>query len=157
MPYILKPIKGKFKLCLKSNPSICFSKKPITKEKAIKQRQAIAISEHKRAGKKEINIVKIPNNIYYKMVVKKIKELNLNPKLLKFSDDNKHKFIYDGVKFGALGYNDYLIYCYNAKIGNIDQSFADNKRKNYRARAKKVLLKHPNEITPAYLSYYVLW
>lgn len=53
MPYILKKTKDGFKVCLKSNPSRCFSKKGLPEERAKKQMQAIAISEHKEGGKRE--------------------------------------------------------------------------------------------------------
>lgn len=52
MPYILKQFKnGLYKVCLKKNPNTCFSKKPLTKETAIKQMKAIGMSESKRKKK----------------------------------------------------------------------------------------------------------
>jgi site-specific DNA-adenine methylase len=53
MPYILRKVKDGFKVCLKKEPSVCFSKKGLTKETAEKQMKAIAISEHKEGGKRE--------------------------------------------------------------------------------------------------------
>ena len=47
MPYQIKPVKGGFKVCKKDNPNKCFSKKPLTKKRAVKQVQAIIINEKK--------------------------------------------------------------------------------------------------------------
>lgn len=49
MPYIIKPSKeeGKkgYKVCKRDDPSRCFSQHPLSKERAIKQRTAIILSE----------------------------------------------------------------------------------------------------------------
>lgn len=47
MPYEIKKVKDGFKVCKKTNPSKCFSKKPLTKSKATKQMKAIIINEKK--------------------------------------------------------------------------------------------------------------
>jgi hypothetical protein len=54
MPYIIKPVtenheKG-FKVCKKTNPDKCFSNHPLPKERALKQRTAIILSELGRRG-----------------------------------------------------------------------------------------------------------
>lgn len=49
MPYEIKKVNGGFKVCKKDEPEKCFSKKPLTKETATKQRIAIIISEHSRS------------------------------------------------------------------------------------------------------------
>jgi hypothetical protein len=55
MPYILVPVteKGKkgYKVCKRDEPKRCFSKHPLAKDIAEKQKIAITISEIKR-GKK---------------------------------------------------------------------------------------------------------
>lgn len=48
MPYILKKVKDGYKVCKKDNPSECYSKKPLTEEKANKQRIAIILSEKQK-------------------------------------------------------------------------------------------------------------
>lgn len=53
MPYRLTKTKDGYKVCLKSNPSRCFSKKGLSKERAEAQMKAITISEHKQGGKRE--------------------------------------------------------------------------------------------------------
>jgi hypothetical protein len=52
MPYKLKKVLNGYKVCLEDDPSVCFSKKPIPKTRAIKQIKAISISEAKRKKKK---------------------------------------------------------------------------------------------------------
>jgi hypothetical protein len=48
MPYSLKKVSNGYKVCLTKNPSKCFSKKPLSKIKAIAQRKAIGLnSKHK--------------------------------------------------------------------------------------------------------------
>jgi hypothetical protein len=49
MPYILKEVGEGYKVCKKDNPKRCFSKDPIPKERAVKQRTAIILSEMGRS------------------------------------------------------------------------------------------------------------
>ncbi len=42
MPYVIKKVNKGYKVCKKDNTK-CFSKKPLTKTKAIKQMKAIGI------------------------------------------------------------------------------------------------------------------
>jgi len=48
MPYVLKSVDDGYKVCKKSDTSECFSKKPLSKEKARKQEVAIIMSEKKK-------------------------------------------------------------------------------------------------------------
>jgi hypothetical protein len=52
MPYIIKKVKGGFKVAKESKPSEVFSKRPLTKKTAIKQRIAIILSESGKKKKK---------------------------------------------------------------------------------------------------------
>jgi len=45
MPYIIKPINNGYKVCKKDEPNKCFSNKPLSKKRAIKQEKAIILSE----------------------------------------------------------------------------------------------------------------
>lgn len=45
MPYKIASFKYGFRVCKKDQPSVCFSKKPLTKKMALKQRTAINLSE----------------------------------------------------------------------------------------------------------------
>lgn len=48
MPYVLKKFKDGYKVCKKTNPKECYSKEPLTLEKAKKQRIAIILSEQRK-------------------------------------------------------------------------------------------------------------
>ena len=67
MPYIIKKVNNGYKLCLKRNPNQCFSNKPIPYENAVKQRKAIAISEHRGKGNKPLNL-----ELYNKIKTRKL-------------------------------------------------------------------------------------
>lgn len=45
MPYKIVPFKYGFRVCKATQPKVCFSKKPLTKKQAKKQRTAINLSE----------------------------------------------------------------------------------------------------------------
>lgn len=60
MPYKLKKLKDGYKVCKADDMNNCFSNKPITKKKAIRQMKAIGISESKKTGG---NIKKISNQL----------------------------------------------------------------------------------------------
>ena len=94
----------------------------------------------------------IPPEIYLEIARARADIEGYDPYLLNFSNDEKHKLMYDGVKFGATGYNDYILYYmfYNEDI-------ADIKRKNYRKRATNVMKQTNNPLSPASLSLKILW
>ena len=48
MLFYIKQVKNGYKVCLVEEPNKYFSKKPISKEKAIKQRKAIGMSEYRK-------------------------------------------------------------------------------------------------------------
>lgn len=48
MPYKIEPYGGGFRVC---DSNRCFSNKPLSKKKAVAQRIAISLSEHKKTGK----------------------------------------------------------------------------------------------------------
>jgi hypothetical protein len=56
MPYVITPVKEKgkkgYKVCKRDEPKRCFSKDPLPKERAEKQRTAIILSELGRSKKK---------------------------------------------------------------------------------------------------------
>ncbi len=51
MPYIVTKIKNGFKVCRMDKPSVCLSKKPLTKKMALKQEIAVRLSELRKAGR----------------------------------------------------------------------------------------------------------
>lgn len=95
-------------------------------------------------------------NKYLKIVKAQIKKYNLDPNLLKVCYDGKHKFEYDGIKFGSVINKDYIIYKLLEDQGEIDQGTSNKKRNAYRARAKDIYDKS-KKLSPSHLSYNILW
>lgn len=299
MPYIIKKVKGGFKVCKENNRIKCFSNKPLSKAQAIKQRQAIGISEggatptnkklyekiknevyeeqpkhslyrsariakeYKKAGgeyeedndKPPMNInkwfkqkwisindfmrgeivkcgasdtqkkfgeyplcrpLKIAELLTKKQMKKLIDEKNklkqeplltkkildtdkfnikltmsgtgnnkfmnqleaidykpgiylkdariiaakrgYNPKLLNFSDKPNKKLNYNGVNFGQVNYNDFLIYKHLERAGKIPKDAANKKMSSYRARATKIKGDWKDDIqSPNNLAINILW
>ena len=60
MPYEINKVKTGYKVCKKDNPKECFSKKGLTKNKAIKQMKAIIISENKKVKSGSGKTLKAP-------------------------------------------------------------------------------------------------
>jgi hypothetical protein len=98
----------------------------------------------------------IPFKTYIKLVIDKILDFGLDPKKLKLADDKKHKFDYDGIKFGSSINKDFLIYTILENMGEIDKGTANKKRNSYRARAKQIYEKS-KKLSPSALSYNILW
>jgi hypothetical protein len=299
MPYIIKKVNDGYKVCKKEDPKKCFSKKPLTKERAIKQRQAIGISEggaiptnkklyekiksevyedqpkhslyrsariakeYKKAGgeyeeddkKPDMNInkwfnqrwisindfvrgkiircgasdtqkkyreyplcrpLKIAELLTKQQMKKLIKEKDklkekplltkkvldtdkyniqstmsgagnrpfmkqleainykpaiylkdarliaskrgYNPKLLNFSDKPNKKLNYNGVNFGQVNYNDFLIYKHLERAGDIPKDTASKKMSSYRGRATKIKGDwKDNPESPNNLAINILW
>jgi hypothetical protein len=74
----------------------------------------------------------MPEKLYLKKAKAKAKAAGYDPKKLMLCDDGKHKLNYDGVKFGALGYGDHIIYSYLEKQGEVEKGTASKKRKVFR-------------------------
>jgi hypothetical protein len=51
MPYVVTKIKNGYKVCRMDKPSVCLSKKPLTKKMALKQEIAVRLSELRKAGR----------------------------------------------------------------------------------------------------------
>jgi hypothetical protein len=89
---------------------------------------------------------------YLRIVKENALENGYDPSKIKWANDGKHKLEYEGVKFGAMKYNDYILY--QIKEG---KEKALKMRTNYRKRAEKVMEETYNHLSPASLSFYVLW
>jgi hypothetical protein len=76
---------------------------------------------------------------------------------LELANDDIHKLNYNGVKFGAVGYQDQIILMNQSKEGKIPFEYVLKKIKGYRKRAYKVMKETNNKYSPASLSYYILW
>ena len=106
---------------------------------------------------KQLKGINLNPKKYLKMVKFVAENRGYNPDLIKFSDDGLHKFEYDGVKFGRVGYNDKIIYTWLEHNNILPDGTAEEKYLNYRKRAYNVMKKTNNKYSPASLSYYILW
>jgi len=98
------------------------------------------------------------NKLYLTIAKAKAENSGYNPELLTFSDDDIHKLDYDGVKFGRIGYNDFIIYAIKAYNKEITNEEAIKKRENYRARATKIKGNwKDNMMSPNNLALSILW
>lgn len=79
MPYFIKKVKDGFKVCKTEEPKQCFSKKPLTKTKAKKQKTAIILSELKGSSKLVGGLIPLFGRVGGKRLLKK-KILPLFPK-----------------------------------------------------------------------------
>lgn len=69
---------------------------------------------------------------YLKEAKKKAKKAGYDPKKLTLCKDGKHKLDYDGVKFGAVGYGDFILYKFLEKQGEVPKGTAAKKRRVFR-------------------------
>lgn len=153
MPYIIKPVNNGYKVCKRDEPNKCFSNKPLTKERAIKQEKAIILSELEGGS-----LYDIDEDLYMAVAKIKAEHTGYNPDLLEWADDDIHKLKYNGVKFGRKGYNDFIIYAIRANNGEITKEEALKHRKNYLARATKIKGKwKDNKESPNNLAINILW
>lgn len=106
---------------------------------------------------KQLSKFNITSKDYLKLAKYRAKKEGYNSSLLKLSDDNKHKLMYKGVKFGAVNYNDFILYSVLVVDGKISKEEAYKKRLNYRKRAFKVMNKTNDKFSPSALSYFILW
>ena len=82
MPYEIKSINKKFKVCKKSNPKECFSKKGLTKKKAEKQKIAIEINERKIGGRNTSGFTTRKWETYYVKFKNLMRKTGIDKKLI---------------------------------------------------------------------------
>jgi len=112
---------------------------------------------------KQLKENNITHDQYMKVARKAAKDNGYDPSKLQMSNDGKHKLYYDtqlsgnnekddAVHFGAIGYNDYIIY---TLTNNKD---ADKHREAYRARATNIKGDwKKNKYSPNNLAINILW
>lgn len=95
---------------------------------------------------------------YLRDVKAKAKAYGLDPKKLKFADDGIHKLDYDGVKFGRLGYGDFLLWKHEEKEGRVQKGFSLQKRKVFHNSHEKIKGNwKSNKVSPNNLALHILW
>lgn len=105
---------------------------------------------------KQLEEEDIEPNDYLGWAKERAEEKGLNPDELKFSDNKNKKLMYKKEHFGSVGNKDFLIYNFREWMGKDKEGTADKKRKNYKARAKKVYDKS-EKLSSSWLSYNITW
>jgi len=100
MPYTIKEVDKGYKVCKEDNPSKCFSEKPLTKTKAVKQLKAIGINENLEGSGQNDYVVAIPSydrpEILKEKTLKMVLIRNIKPeKIFIFVANDKEKEIYE--------------------------------------------------------------
>ena len=120
MPYILKKINNRYKVCKEADEDVCFSKKPLSKETAEKQKKAIILNET-QGGQSP------PQKELYKLYPSNLK--NKKWTLYYKQDGDKIK----KVSFGHPDYQDYTQHhdkerrkAYLERASNIKGNWKDN-------------------------------
>lgn len=102
---------------------------------------------------KELLTIDVDPNKYLSIAKKNAKNYGLDPDLLTFSDNKKHKLCYGKKCFGSSIYPDYIIY---RLVEN--KKYADHKRYKYLARATNIKGNwKDNKTSPNNLSIHILW
>ena len=108
--------------------------------------------------KNQLQKLNITEEKYLDYAKKVAKLRGYNPKKLELANDGKHKLSYNGVKFGAVGYGDFLLYLHQVKEGKIPFEYAIEKMKNYRKRATKIKGDWKNDKeSPNNLAINIIW
>jgi hypothetical protein len=165
MPYKIKKFKTGYKVC-KTDNTKCFSNEPIPLKRAKKQLMAIGISESKskQGGNinnkflDELNKLGINPHDYLKVVKFWAKKNSYNPDLIEFSNKPNKKLVYNNkIHFGSSINKDFIIYNFLEALNKIELGSAIKKRDQYKKRAFKVMKETKDKLSPASLSYFILW
>ena len=153
MPYIIKKINNKYKVCKKNDSDICFSNKGLDFETAKKQRTAIIVAELNGRGE---NLYYYPKN-YIEIVRWIASQYGYDFNNIHYANDGKYKFVmyHQGkkIKFGKYGMNDFILYLFSGDIPN-----ALLKRNLYLKRSKNIKGNWANDMySKNNLSRKILW
>ena len=101
--------------------------------------------------KNQLKKLNIEPNEYLKIAKQAAKRANLNPDKLVFSTKKDKKLQYENIDFGAVGYNDYIIY----KLTNNPK--ADDYRKRYQLSHGAIKGDWKDKLSPNALSLKINW
>lgn len=176
MPYTIKKCTNGYKVCLVADPSRCFSKKPLTKTTAEKQRRAIELREDdfQDPASRGVSETHVSGGSKFDKFYDQLSELGISEKSylaaaraaahragydgdkVYLAEDGNHKLVYNGKhgirKFGKVGYGDFLIYSLSPKF---EKKYADKMRQSYHARFNKSKLYEKD--SPYILALKILW
>lgn len=176
MPYEIKEFNDGYKVCKKTGNKKCFSNNPMPYENAVKQQRAIGLSEGLYGGRvlnldnfrnylKKFNI---SENDYLENARIKASNAGYDEFKLFYADDGIHKLMYDSavgkIKFGRVGYKDYIIYKFIAYFENneLKKEKLENDAEKFRNRFIKsheaISIKHKlGNLSPNELALKILW
>ena len=175
MPYKITKCKEGYKVCLKDNPKVCFSNKGIPLENAVRQERVLTgtgqlgLSDYAKSPnfksesfQKQLLSLGIPPEDYLLTVKHLASKYRYDPEKVSFSLDGKHKLVYDSekgpVKFGAVGYGDFLIWKFLEKKGKVEKGIADKKRDTFVVSHKAMGEKYDlGNLSPNTLAIRILW
>lgn len=106
---------------------------------------------------KQLEKINLTPKKYLKMAQFVAKHRGYNPDLLKLCNDGKHKLEYNNVPFGAVNYNDKIIYTWLEFNNKIPKGTTRMKYINYRKRSVKMMKESNNKYSASSLSYFILW
>lgn len=107
---------------------------------------------------KQLLKMDFPPEAYLEIARRQAKRYGLDPTKLNFCSDSTKKLNYDGIPFGATGYNDYIIWTFLEKTGKEPSGTAKEKRRLYRARAENIKGDWADDKTsPNNLAINILW
>lgn len=100
---------------------------------------------------------------YLKTIRKKAKAVGYDPSSIRFATDSKHKLEIETpagriVRFGRVGYADFLIWLFLEKRGEVDAGFSLEKRRTFHASHSKIKGNwKSNDFSPNNLALRLLW
>ena len=167
MPYQIIPYKTGYKVVSINGHSL--SNRPLSYENALAQMRAVGLREHLYGGHisedflNQLNEIKFSPSKYLQIARKKAYKNGYNPNDLNFCHDGIHKLeILDNngksIKFGRVGYGDFIIYTFLESKGKIPEGYAEGKQ--HRFRISHLALKgnwKSNPFSPNNLALRILW
>ena len=101
-------------------------------------------------------------DIYLKVVRYNCKLEGYNPDCVHFCNDGVHKLEYryhdKVVPFGAVDYNDFILWTWREFRGEVEDGYAEKKREAYRSRATRIKGSWKSDPTsPNNLAIHILW
>ena len=167
MPYKIIKVKDGYKVCLKATPTknLKYTEIPLTGTGGVLGLSDYAKSPNFKSEsfQKQLLSLGIPPEDYLLTVKHLASKYRYDPEKVSFSLDGKHKLVYDSggagpVKFGAVGYGDFLIWKFLEKKGKVEKGIADKKRDTFVVSHKAMGEKYDlGNLSPNTLAIRILW
>lgn len=162
MSYTIRKCKGGYKLCLKKDSSYqggagegktgVFGLSDYAKSPSFKSDNF----------QKQLTSLGFNPADYLASVKHLANKYRYNPDKISFCLDGKHKIVYDSekgaVKFGAVGYGDFIIWTFLEKHGKAPKGIAETKRKVF-VKSHKAMVRDygVTDLSPNTLAIRILW